>query len=63
MFEKEMDELRRKNWLERYERLGKEISWLVSSRSETDAVEALDLLLSGFGGSSRSVPVLKSANA
>jgi hypothetical protein len=63
MFEKEMDELRSKYWLERYEGLGKEISRLVSLRSETDAVQSLNLLLSGFGGSARAVNILKATNA
>ncbi len=62
MFEREMDELRRKKWLERYERLGVKISRLVSARSEVDAVESLNLLLSGFGGSSSAVSFLKSTN-
>ena len=62
MFEREMDERRRIHWLERYEQLGKEISCLVSARTEMDAAKSLDLLLSGFGGSSSAVNFLKATN-
>ncbi len=51
MFEREMDELRAKSWLERYERLDGEISRRAERRKETETLYSFHLLLSGFGGS------------
>ena len=51
MFEKEMDELRAKNWMERYERLDVVILNRMESRKENELLYSFSLLLSGFGGS------------
>ncbi|MBE5752611.1 MAG: hypothetical protein E7343_00895 [Clostridiales bacterium] len=51
MFESEMDELRAKSWMERYERLDGELLKRMKSRKENELLYSFSLLLSGFGGS------------
>ena len=62
MFEREMDELRKKYWVARYNRLEKELLIRTSKRTELETFESLELVLSGFGGSSCAVNILKAGN-
>jgi hypothetical protein len=51
MFEREMDELRVKLWVERYDELDKELLARMKNRRESELLYSFGLVLSGFGGS------------